>query len=387
MAIDNELFSDDQESELGQVSPQSFSQAVVYSSDWTTETLMSQLDRGNIAIKPRFQRRDAWTIPRKSQFVESLLLGLPIPQIVLAEQKGERGRYIVLDGKQRLLTLQQFTGRSDGPNNSYKLTQLEVRGDLNGKGYADLISNPGLAQDRNAFENQVIRTVVIRGWADSDFLHMVFVRLNTGSVSLSPQELRQALVPGPFVDFIDDKSSESKGLQKLLGLDGPDFRMRDAELLVRFMAFKFFVQDYRGNLKKFLDDACSQLNLAWKERQQEVEQSLSDFEQAVESLYAVFGDSAGRKYNKDAPERRLNRAVLDVQAYYFCQPAIRAAALAHSEKIKTAFRNLCVDNAEFRGAIERTTKSIEATSSRFNLMGQMLTQVLGVQVPIPTIGD
>jgi len=86
---------------------------VVSGSDWTTETIFNQLVRGNIELNPRFQRRDAWDITRKSRFIESLILGFPIPQIVLAANRQEKGKFIVLDGKQRLLTIMQFYGGSD----------------------------------------------------------------------------------------------------------------------------------------------------------------------------------------------------------------------------------------------------------------------------------
>src|SRR5688500_3142614 len=87
-----------------QLSKHSVSEAVVTSTDWTTETILSQLARGNIFLTPNFQRRDAWTDARKSRFIESLFLALPIPQLVLAERKEKRGSYIVIDGKQRLLS-------------------------------------------------------------------------------------------------------------------------------------------------------------------------------------------------------------------------------------------------------------------------------------------
>src|SRR5687767_3559104 len=66
--------------------------AVVSGTDWTTETIVSQLERKNIQLAPRFQRRDAWKKDRKSRFIESLIVGLPIPQIVLAESKQDRGK-------------------------------------------------------------------------------------------------------------------------------------------------------------------------------------------------------------------------------------------------------------------------------------------------------
>jgi len=73
------------EDDLQQVSPRQLTETVVAATDWTTETIVRQMDRRNININPSFQRRDAWTPDRKSTFIESVLLGLPIPQLVLAE--------------------------------------------------------------------------------------------------------------------------------------------------------------------------------------------------------------------------------------------------------------------------------------------------------------
>src|SRR5712692_6218467 len=98
------------EDDLQAIDPSVLGQAVVFGTDWTAATLIDQLRRGNIKLDPIFQRRDAWTAPRKSRFIESIVLGLPIPQLVLAEAKDDKGSFIVIDGKQRLLSLQQFAG-------------------------------------------------------------------------------------------------------------------------------------------------------------------------------------------------------------------------------------------------------------------------------------
>src|SRR3546814_295377 len=87
--------------------------AAISSTDWTTETVISQLRKGNIFLDPDFQRRDAWTVQRKSQYIESLILGIPTPQIILAERKEKRGSYLVIDGKQRLLSLRQFSASAN----------------------------------------------------------------------------------------------------------------------------------------------------------------------------------------------------------------------------------------------------------------------------------
>ena len=98
------------EEDLGSVDPAQFGRAIVSGTDWTADTILSQLQKGNIDLDPTFQRRDAWSQARKSKFIESIILGLPIPQLVLAESPDSKGTFIVIDGKQRLLSLQQFAG-------------------------------------------------------------------------------------------------------------------------------------------------------------------------------------------------------------------------------------------------------------------------------------
>ena len=132
----------------------------------------------------------------------------------------------MIDGKQRLLSLAQFASRGDNEFDPFRLSGLKIREDLNGKSLEDLELDPRLDDDLTSLENQTIRTVVIRNWSDEDFLYTVFLRLNTGSVQLSPQELRQALHPGAFSAFADRYSINSEKLRRLLGLEKPDFRMR-----------------------------------------------------------------------------------------------------------------------------------------------------------------
>ncbi|MFM6366846.1 MAG: DUF262 domain-containing protein, partial [Dolichospermum sp.] len=137
-------------------------------------TILDQLIRNNIQLTPRFQRRDAWDITLKSRFIESLILGFPVPQIVLAATQ-EKGKFIVLDGKQRLLTILQFYGRSDKniQNNAFALRNLEFRRDLIGKTYEDIRSDLFLSRDIDNLDNQTIRTMVLRNIKDENFLYKI----------------------------------------------------------------------------------------------------------------------------------------------------------------------------------------------------------------------
>lgn len=342
------------------------SNAVVWGTDWTAGTIVDQLKRHRIELDPTFQRRDAWTDDRKSRFIESLILGLPIPQLVLAEDNKSKGRFIVIDGKQRLLSLSKFTGVGLAVDQQpLVLSGLKIRSDLNRltfKGIKNQVKYESLVSE---FENQPIRTVVIRGWKTEEVLYTIFHRLNTGSVPLSTQELRQALHPGPFLTFAAKFSEQSQALQDLLGLSKPDFRMRDVELVVRYFAFQLFLPEYRGNLKKFLDDTCVNLNKLWPDEEERLRKLATQLEDAVLAAVKIFSrPNVFRKWDGERFEAPLNRAVFDVVAYTLTDPKIRTAATREKAQVQQAFKDLCSDE-QFRTAIESTTKSKAAVRTRF----------------------
>jgi hypothetical protein len=370
--------------DLREIDPLLVQQVVVNSTDWTVETLISQINKGNIELNPIFQRRDAWTATRKSAFIESLILGLPIPQIVLAERRESRGRYIVIDGKQRLLSLRQFvSSENDLQFERFSLIGLSVRPDLNNVSY-DVFSQDGhWVREFSGFENQTIRTIVIKNWQDERVLYQIFLRLNTGSVPLSPQELRQALHPGPFVQFVDENSAQSPALRFILGNPRPDFRMRDAEILVRYFAFRFFGNQYRGNLKRFLDETCETLNRDWPQREADVLQKYNLFEEAVYITAQIFETNAFRKWKDGRFENLFNRAVFDIMVYYFSIPEVASKIVDRESEILAAFVNLSRDDYEFIEALETTTKSLRATRLRFERWRDALARILGVDIPVP----
>lgn len=378
-----EVLPEDQQEDFADLSlkPRWYFGPVLWSTDWTTQTIISQLDRGNINLNPRFQRRNAWSAEKKSLFIESLILGLPIPQIILAEDHRRKGSFIVIDGKQRLLTLRQFMAQAGEDFHQLVLTGLEDRTDLNGRSFADLQDDLTLVEDRNSFENQTIRTVVIRNWKEDKYLYSVFLRINTGSVQLSPQELRQALYPGPFSDFIDDFSASSKALKQTLGLKEPDFRMRDVELVLRYFAYQLFAGDYSGDIKGFLDNTADLLNRNWPQERDRVIQMANRLNDVIEITRIIFG--AGhefRKWNGKAYERRINRAVFDIMSYYFSEPQIAGPALENAGAVKKAFENACAEDNKFRSSLESTTKSTDQNIIRFRTWAEILSGVLGFKI-------
>lgn len=374
------------EQDLSPLKQGEINQAVVNATDWTVETILSQINKGNIQLNPKFQRRDAWDIERKSRFIESLILGFPVPQLVLAEAKGKKGSYLVIDGKQRLLSIRQFSAINGDPDyTQLKLKGLSLRDDLNGKNLDNFKSELMSDDDLRAFENSPIRTVVIKNWSSESFLYHVFLRLNTGSLPLSPQELRQALHPGPFIEYADEAASSSKALRSILKNKKPDFRMRDAELFIRFFAFKLFLSDYSGDLKSMLDSTCNRLNNQWQEDEESIKLLGNDFEEAYLAAIKIFNNNAFKKWTQNGYESRFNRAIFDIVIYFFSDKQIRDAALTKAHEIEEHFKSLCVDDHAFLSSIEKTTKSLDATCIRFSTWAMTLNNILGTSLHVPTI--
>lgn len=363
---------DQQESEEDvRPEPGRLNDAVLFNTDWTVETLSRQIDKGNINLDPQFQRREAWGVDRKSKFIESIVCNLPIPNVVLAEDRATKGRYLVIDGKQRLFAIASFL------RGEFVLRDLTIRSDLNGFSFADLHANHH--QDVTTIENYTIRTVVIRNWPDEDYLYTVFYRLNSGSLQLSPQELRKALHAGKLLDFLDDFVRNS-GEFKLIFGDKLDPRMRDVELVLRFVAFDKSFTDYKGDLKVFLDETVKFYDDVWDQTLPLLQSSLERLSIALEAAHAVFGSDVFKKWNGSGFERRINRAVFDVITRYFSDAQIADRAKAQSVPVVEAFKALCAESEKFRNSIERTTKTPSATWARHILWGEQLAAVLGAKL-------
>ncbi len=377
MNENEERFDDEDEDPSGEslddlkIGARNVSSAVVYNTDWTVETITLQVKKGAIDLNPSFQRRDAWALPKKSLLIESVLLNFPVPPLTLAEV-GASKSYIVVDGKQRLMTLSQFFGlMPNSRNNGFKLTGLTELSSLNGLNIDGLSAqHPSYLR---ALENYPIRTNIIRGWHDDSILYSIFLRLNSGSVKLSPQELRQALIPGAFSEWLAEYTYTSSALRTIFPGTEPDFRMRDLELMLRYLGMTFFLENYRGNLKQFLDETAKTLNDDWRHWSPKVEYQAAIFERAFDAIQRVFSKQhAFRKWTGKRWERRLNRAVFDVMMYYLKSETHINAFIEADGRLVEQFRSLCESDQQFREAIESTTKSVNAVGARLNKWGAVL---------------
>ncbi len=171
-----ELWNREDASELERPKALNKYQIVVASRDWTVETIVRQVEQEHIDLDPAFQRRNAWRDHRRSRLIESFILGFPVPQLVLAENPRRRGTFVVIDGKQRLMTiaslyLPAYRNYWAQP----RFSGLSVLTDLNGTSLDAFLSESQYAKERRQLGNADIRTTVITGFTDEDVLYDIFL--------------------------------------------------------------------------------------------------------------------------------------------------------------------------------------------------------------------
>lgn len=387
--LDDETTSDDNQQDWNQdilenVESSKLNNLVVYSRDWTVETIFNQISQSNIDLNPRFQRRNAWNDEARSRLIESLIVGIPVPEVVFAEDVQKKKSYIVIDGKQRLLTIAGFIDPDKFPYwETPKLQGLKMKPDLKGLTYDMIDKDTRYADVRRELVNADIRCTVISNYSSDDILYDVFHRLNTSSVPLSTQELRQALIKGEFGAYLMELTEKVQPIHGVLGLSGPDSRLRDSELILRNLAFSMFGKTYSGNLKKFLDDAMKRLNAEWPGLKQAVDNEYAKFNEALEQIKKILSArQIGRKVTQGQWEWRFNKAVFEVEVYFFKQLDSIQNIDTFKEKFCEAFIKLC-DDQEFRESIEATTKTVSQYRVRYSKFEKLMKAVFarGFEMP------
>lgn len=223
--------------------------------DFDVEGLVRRLDRGDIVIPTfgtddstietaGFQRNFVWRRPQMDRFIESLLLGYPVPGIILVQQSDRR--YLVLDGQQRLRTLSAFY---EGRHEKTVFSLVNVASRFKALTYQTL----GPTERRTLDNTFIPATIVKTDGSDSSLeaVYQIFERLNSGGTQLTPHEIRLAIYAGPFIDFLS-ALNEVKSWRDLYGPHSP--RLRDQEMVLRFVALYSAPGEYKRPLKKYLND-------------------------------------------------------------------------------------------------------------------------------------
>lgn len=273
---------------------------VVQSNDMALMNIQSLESTGALDLSPRYQRRNRWDRARQSQLIESFILNVPVPPVYLAEE--DRGRYAVIDGKQRLTAICQYL------NNEFGLNALDLRQDLEGLRFRDL--DP---RHSNPLSMRPLRTVTILRATPDWVKHEVFLRLNRGGQPLNSQEIRNVAFSGPLNDLFIDLARHPflRAQLKIKHDDSPAYaNMADVESVTRFFAVADSWQKFGSSFRDSLDDFMFRNYKAGP-------QALANFEKrfvnAIDGCQAVWGSRAFKRFDGKQWRDQMLSAVYDAQ--------------------------------------------------------------------------
>jgi uncharacterized protein with ParB-like and HNH nuclease domain len=368
--FDNETNSEEPESEVQPIIDDSGKDRKLFTHpyDFIIRSLKDQVDDGTLVLADDFQRRRVWDDTKASRLIESLLINVPIPVCYFAEL--EDGSYSVIDGQQRLTAIYRYL------NDKFKLRSLRIRSDLNKKKFSQL----GIS-DRRSIQSRSIRCILIQKESHPEIRFDVFDRLNSNSVKLNRQELRNSLYKGELNKLIKELS-ENEIFKKLRRSENVDKRMNDCEMILRFFAFYFDRANYQGNLAKFLDNY---LQSGMKMSSEVIHNHREIFLKTINDVDCVFGENSFRRYDpvNDTWNKSLNRAIYDIIMLYFA--AISSDVIQQKNNaILDEFKKIFNDEG-FQEDITSFPEKIIRLQSRLNRWRTTL-QGIGISVGKIIIG-
>ncbi len=344
------------------------------------ESLYQKHKRGRLNVQPDFQRQFVWDQTKSSRLIESALLRIPLPVIYLSQD--DDGTEQVIDGQQRLTAFFAFMDGSFPNGVDFRLKNLKVFTELNGKKFTDLDES---SQDRIRFCK--IRAITFLPESDSELKFEVFERLNTGAVSLNDQELRNCMFRGPYNDLLK-KLSQNNGFCTLLDLKRPDKRMKDVELVLRFAAFYHATYlKYRSPMRKFLNADMKQYKQISPENARELEDAFKTTVSLIRSLLDKHAFKRFYRGTANGPDgywekKKFNSSLYDVLMWSFAR-VDKNLVMGHLDAIREAFIDLMANNDAFIDSIQLSTSSVQAVQARFRMWDDRLRDILGDSLPQP----
>ena len=327
-----------------------------YGADYDVDGLVKRLKKGDIKI-PAFQRGYVWPIKQASRFIESLLLGLPVPGIFLSKE-ADTNKLLVIDGQQRLTTLGAFY---DGifPSTKREFSLVDVQAGFEGKTYKTLEE-----EHRRVLENSIIHATVVKQTDPADGgsgIYKIFERLNSSGMLLSPQEIRTAIYGGSLSNLLSDLNKNAKWRI----LFGPiNKRMRDQELILRFFALAQTDQPYARPMKTFLNNY---MNSNRDIPAAKCEALSEQFDKAV----TVVHDHVGPKAFK--PVSSFNAAVFDAILIATAR-RLDQGPIKNFEEFNRAYKEV-LSNGEFQQWTSRSTADDETVKKRLQMASDALGRV------------
>ena len=397
--IDNERIDIDAEVEDEVESTTSSRKLYIDKVDKSTSDLIRMIKEGELILQPDYQRKFVWNQKTMSQFIESLLLSIPIPTIFLSENDDDTLE--VIDGQQRLTTVFTFfksiLNEDDLKNvkkeNEYlnymaplELSGLSTLSDFNKKTFAEL-------DDRiqRKFKNVSLPIVIIQKDSSEDIKYDIFSRINQGSIKLNGQELLNVMYRGVFLtklneacelDIVDEIFGKRAVLKKRYGYN---------EILLRAFVINEFIDESFSAIKKIevrnpklLDGKKERsyggrLNPAiiefLKEYRNDVKKSeeLEDFIlKSIEKVNIVFGNDAFKRISSNELATSINKTVAETQLVILSRFSIDEVR-QYKEKIKESFLEFLGKSDE--GLFVRGTNNTSNVLKRYE-WGKFLNKLI-----------
>ena len=336
-----------------------------FGADFLVDGLVTRLKNGDILI-PRFdpepegptglagfQRRFIWRKSQCDKFIESLLMGFPVPGIFLVQQPNNV--LLVLDGQQRLTTLHDFH-QGLFRDRSFKLEYVQAH--FRGLAYRDLSND-----DRRRLNNSIIHATILKQDAPSDNKHaiyQIFERINTGGTPLQPQEIRIALYDGTLIRMIRNLNA-NQDWRTLFGQESP--RFKDHELILRFLAFYSRESEYKRPMKGFLNDFLADFQNISPDQQRE-------WSDMFRSTCAAIVQGIGRMAFR--PIRSLSTAVADSVMVGIARRLARGEIF--DVKSLTPLHESLVKDPVYREAVDQRTAGEESVHTRMSRASEIFAK-------------
>jgi len=273
-----------------------------WGADLSFRELISRYDDDEL-IKPELQRHYVWERVEASRFIDSILLGLPVPSIFLAKTKDEK--LLIIDGYQRIMTVRDFVkGVFSDDNSQFSLSNSKrIHERWRGKSFAQLSE-----EEKRKIRNTTIHAIIFmqqHPFRGDTSLYQIFERINTSGRSLLPQEIRNCVYQGPLNSLLFELNDNILW-RKMWGDEIRDSRMRDLELILRFFALsdEYILESeeapYNISLKKYLNEYMGEYN-----KLEEIEDLRQKFIRTIEFVFKNFGASAFHNISPSDPKKYL----------------------------------------------------------------------------------
>ncbi|NQV47114.1 MAG: DUF262 domain-containing protein [Rhodospirillaceae bacterium] len=328
--------------------------------DLVIDSLMEQIEDGTMFLRPmterpNFQRKYVWSNKLASRLIESILLNVPIPPCYLSQN--DDFELDVIDGQQRLYSIYRFL------NNQFKLSFLEVINEFNGKRFHELPE-----KTQRQLKTYTLRCVLITNESHPEIKFDVFERLNTNTMPLNSQELRNCVNRGSLNSMLKDASEYAPWLN-ILGRKSPDKRLRDEELILRFFAFELHgLKSYRTPQKHWLNDAAK---AGQDYSEKKIQNLMQLWEHTIQICLILFSpDECFRRKES----RAINRALFDLVA-----SSAKYLSEGEAKKIRSRFRKKYTSlgkNTEFQDLISRAVDHKKRTTRRFEIWNDKMADIL-----------